>query len=429
MQLLDGQPVYSATDLVAYLACEHRPARAGGTGRARGTPMRDDPELDVIRKRGFEHERGSSRTCGRPAGHRSRSIARFRGDQGRAAAGEHDRRGDARRCRRHLPGDLLRRHVARSRRLPAAGRAPASRRARSARTTTRSPTRSWPATSRRAPSSRSARTSTSSSGSRGAGRSGCTSRSGEAPGRSGGSASTTTWPTTARAPIPGRGGRTDGRPSTRRPHLSGAGRALRRLSLGRRVRDPPASRRPPQPGGRDLVTPASGLDGESATTGGPRGAVAADDAPRGHERAALLRVREQARIQLREAGGAGELLRPRHELGCCPEGDGTIEPGRGWAPRPARRRRAISSSTSRAIRTHSTTGSTTCSASSRRGRRHARASGRVWSAARRTTASFTSPPRGAFERLIGLRHGAPRAGSHAPRLPLRAVRADRPEAL
>ncbi len=58
MQTIDGRPVYSATDLVAYLACEHltaleRAALAGLVDR----PIRDDPELDVIRKRGFEHER------------------------------------------------------------------------------------------------------------------------------------------------------------------------------------------------------------------------------------------------------------------------------------------------------------------------------------------------------------------------------------
>ena len=58
MQTIDGRPVYAATDLVAYLACEHltqleRGALAGLVAR----PMRDDPELDIIRKRGFEHER------------------------------------------------------------------------------------------------------------------------------------------------------------------------------------------------------------------------------------------------------------------------------------------------------------------------------------------------------------------------------------
>jgi hypothetical protein len=56
VQSIDGRPVYAATDLVAYLACEHltgleRAALAGLVKR----PMRDDPELDIIRKRGFEH--------------------------------------------------------------------------------------------------------------------------------------------------------------------------------------------------------------------------------------------------------------------------------------------------------------------------------------------------------------------------------------
>ena len=58
MQTIDGRPVYAATDLVAYLACEHltqleRAALADLVKR----PMRDDPELDIIRRRGFEHEK------------------------------------------------------------------------------------------------------------------------------------------------------------------------------------------------------------------------------------------------------------------------------------------------------------------------------------------------------------------------------------
>ncbi len=58
MDRIDGRPVYSATDLVAFLACEHltqleRAAQAGLVER----PIRDDPELDIIRKRGFEHEK------------------------------------------------------------------------------------------------------------------------------------------------------------------------------------------------------------------------------------------------------------------------------------------------------------------------------------------------------------------------------------
>jgi len=57
LQLIDGRPVFSATDLVGYLACEHltaleRAALAGLVDR----PDREDRELDVIRRRGFEHE-------------------------------------------------------------------------------------------------------------------------------------------------------------------------------------------------------------------------------------------------------------------------------------------------------------------------------------------------------------------------------------
>ena len=93
MQLIDGRPVFAATDLVAYLACEHltqleRAALAGLVKR----PMRDDPELDVIRKRGFQHEKryladleaeGRNAVEIRPDG----SIE-DRGDQLRAAAAE-----------------------------------------------------------------------------------------------------------------------------------------------------------------------------------------------------------------------------------------------------------------------------------------------------------------------------------------------------
>ncbi|MEO8510699.1 MAG: TM0106 family RecB-like putative nuclease [Chloroflexota bacterium] len=57
MQLIDGVPVFSATDLVGYLACEHltaleRAALADLVAR----PHRDDRELDIIRRRGIEHE-------------------------------------------------------------------------------------------------------------------------------------------------------------------------------------------------------------------------------------------------------------------------------------------------------------------------------------------------------------------------------------
>jgi predicted RecB family nuclease len=57
VQLIDGTPVYSATDLVAFLACEHltnleRAALQGLVAR----PMRADPEMDRIAERGAQHE-------------------------------------------------------------------------------------------------------------------------------------------------------------------------------------------------------------------------------------------------------------------------------------------------------------------------------------------------------------------------------------
>ena len=57
MQLIDGRPVFAATDLVGYLACEHLTAleRAALAGLVK-RPTRADPELDVIRERGFQHE-------------------------------------------------------------------------------------------------------------------------------------------------------------------------------------------------------------------------------------------------------------------------------------------------------------------------------------------------------------------------------------
>jgi predicted RecB family nuclease len=57
VERLNGQPVYSATDLVGFLACEHltnleRAAMAGLVQR----PLLPDPELDRIAKRGDQHE-------------------------------------------------------------------------------------------------------------------------------------------------------------------------------------------------------------------------------------------------------------------------------------------------------------------------------------------------------------------------------------
>jgi predicted RecB family nuclease len=91
MDRIDGKPVYSATDLVAYLACEHltqleRAALAGLVER----PIRNDPELDVIRKRGFQHEArflAELRAAGRtPVTIELDGSAADRGEELRAAA-------------------------------------------------------------------------------------------------------------------------------------------------------------------------------------------------------------------------------------------------------------------------------------------------------------------------------------------------------
>ena len=57
MQLIDGQPVFSATDLVGFLACDHLVGlELAGLMRLVHRPVRDDPELDLIQQRGLQHE-------------------------------------------------------------------------------------------------------------------------------------------------------------------------------------------------------------------------------------------------------------------------------------------------------------------------------------------------------------------------------------
>ena len=57
MQTIDGRPVYAATDLVGFLACEHLThLERAAMARLVPRPHRNDPELDVIRRRGFQHE-------------------------------------------------------------------------------------------------------------------------------------------------------------------------------------------------------------------------------------------------------------------------------------------------------------------------------------------------------------------------------------
>ena len=57
MQLIDGHPVFSATDLVGYLACEHLTALERGVLQGvLERPHRNDRELEIIQKRGLAHE-------------------------------------------------------------------------------------------------------------------------------------------------------------------------------------------------------------------------------------------------------------------------------------------------------------------------------------------------------------------------------------
>ena len=65
MQLIDGRPVYAATDLVGFLACGHRLAleRAAMHGLVE-KPVRNDPSIELIARRGEEHERPFRRTAG-----------------------------------------------------------------------------------------------------------------------------------------------------------------------------------------------------------------------------------------------------------------------------------------------------------------------------------------------------------------------------
>ncbi len=66
MQTIDGKPVYSATDLVGFLECEHLTNldRAALAGLVR-KPVRQNDEIELIAKRGLDHERGTWSGCAR----------------------------------------------------------------------------------------------------------------------------------------------------------------------------------------------------------------------------------------------------------------------------------------------------------------------------------------------------------------------------
>jgi len=57
MLLLGGQPVFAATGLVGFLACEHLLGlELASVAGSVGWPDRHDPEIDMIAMRGLEHE-------------------------------------------------------------------------------------------------------------------------------------------------------------------------------------------------------------------------------------------------------------------------------------------------------------------------------------------------------------------------------------
>ena len=57
MQLIDGRPVYAATDLVGFLACSHRLALERAALVSLVTrPVRNDPTIELIAERGAAHE-------------------------------------------------------------------------------------------------------------------------------------------------------------------------------------------------------------------------------------------------------------------------------------------------------------------------------------------------------------------------------------
>ncbi|HLX33704.1 MAG TPA: TM0106 family RecB-like putative nuclease [Candidatus Limnocylindrales bacterium] len=91
MQLVDGSPVYSATDLVGFLACSHRLAlERAALANLVTAPVRDDPTIDLIARRGYAHEQRYLEEL-RASGRRVVEIGR----DGSAATGGYDLRAAA----------------------------------------------------------------------------------------------------------------------------------------------------------------------------------------------------------------------------------------------------------------------------------------------------------------------------------------------
>ena len=387
--------------------------------------MRDDPELDIIRKRGFEHEKryladlaadGRTSVEITPDG----SIE-DRGDQ-LARRRRRDHRGHGLGRGRHLPGDLLRRHVARPRGLPAAGRRPGS-------------AVRWGPWHYEVADTKLARHVKASAVLQICSYIDQLERiQGVGPEwmyvALGGSARAVepfrvddfmAYYRGAQAAVPRDGrGRDHGGLPARGSYPEPVG-ALRRLPLGRRVRRPPAGRRPPVPRRRHQRAPAPRP--RSARGHDPRGLRRPARADPAADRGAPARPRWSASTSRRASSSrAGAPATGRCTSCCCPSRANRST--RSAASRRCRRRRpATSSSTSKATRSRSTTASTTSSASST-WTAHSTPSGRAT-----TTASSPWPANGAaFEQLMDFIIDRLRARPRPARLPLRPVRADRAQA-
>jgi uncharacterized protein len=57
MQFLDGRRILSPSDLTGFLECEHLTQQESAAARGEiARPERDDPVLDMLSRRGLEHE-------------------------------------------------------------------------------------------------------------------------------------------------------------------------------------------------------------------------------------------------------------------------------------------------------------------------------------------------------------------------------------
>ena len=125
MQRLDEQLVVSASDLNAYTACRHLLRLNLEYARGeREKPDERDPTAEIVARKGDEHEARYLESLKADGHGRRRDRAGGQGPGGPREGGRRDDRGDARRRRGDLPGDLLRRRAARPRRLPLPGRSP-----------------------------------------------------------------------------------------------------------------------------------------------------------------------------------------------------------------------------------------------------------------------------------------------------------------